>query len=200
MEQAWFSAGLWLMLALATTLPSIWFKISTALSEIVVGTVAQRIIGALVGADVPGARSAWIGLRAETGAIVLNFLAGAELDPQIFRVQWKEASVVGMAGFAGSSRDCAVARFVLNWPTRRVCMRTSLSVTNTGRRGERANTSAPDSRPTAMIWNGVYCGTQRNFPAGRRALLSCTPRSQIGSLPCAANTGENGLLDVAAPG
>jgi glutathione-regulated potassium-efflux system ancillary protein KefC len=28
---------------------------------------------------------------------VLTFLAGAELDPAIFRVKWKEATVVGPA-------------------------------------------------------------------------------------------------------
>jgi hypothetical protein len=46
MEQVWFSAALWLVLALVATMLSIWFRISTALSEIVVGTVAQLIIGA----------------------------------------------------------------------------------------------------------------------------------------------------------
>ena len=48
MEQVWFSAALWLVLALVATMLSIWFRISTALSEIVVGTVAQLIIGALM--------------------------------------------------------------------------------------------------------------------------------------------------------
>ena len=47
MEQVWFSAALWLILALIANLLSIWSRISTALSEIVVGTVAQLIIGAL---------------------------------------------------------------------------------------------------------------------------------------------------------
>ena len=59
MEQVWFSAALWLILALIATLLSIWFRISTALSEIVVGTVAQLIIGALIGTEVLGAKSAW---------------------------------------------------------------------------------------------------------------------------------------------
>lgn len=99
MEQVWFSAAIWLMLALAATLLSIWLKISTALSEIGVGTVAQLIIGALIGADVLGARSAWVSFLAGTGAIVLTFLARAELDPRIFRTKWKEATVVGMVGF-----------------------------------------------------------------------------------------------------
>src|SRR5437868_4579821 len=59
MEQVWFVAALWLALALAVTLLSIWLRISTALSEIVVGTVAQLAIGALIGAEDLGARSPW---------------------------------------------------------------------------------------------------------------------------------------------
>ncbi len=39
-------AALWLGLALAATLLSIWLRIATAMSEIVVGTVAQLAIGA----------------------------------------------------------------------------------------------------------------------------------------------------------
>jgi Kef-type K+ transport system membrane component KefB len=116
MEQVWFSAALWLILALIATLLSIWFRISTALSEIVVGTVAQLIIGALIGTEVLGAKSAWVSFLAGTGAIVLTFLAGAELDPAIFRTKWKEASVVGLVGFFSPFLGAAaVARFVLHW-------------------------------------------------------------------------------------
>ena len=116
MEQVWFSAALWLILALIATLLSIWFKISTALSEIVVGTVAQLIIGALIGTEVLGAKSAWVSFLAGTGAIVLTFLAGAELDPAIFRTKWKEATVVGLVGFFSPFLGAAaVARFVLHW-------------------------------------------------------------------------------------
>ena len=49
MMQTWFQASLWLLLALAATLISVRLKIATALSEIVVGTVAQLVIGALLG-------------------------------------------------------------------------------------------------------------------------------------------------------
>jgi len=116
MEQVWFSAALWLVLALIATLLSIWFKIATALSEIVVGTVAQLIIGALIGIEVLGAKSAWVGFLAGTGAIVLTFLAGAELDPAIFRTKWKEAMVVGLVGFLSPFLGAAaVARFILHW-------------------------------------------------------------------------------------
>ncbi len=116
MEQVWFAAALWLILALIATLLSIWFRISTALSEIVVGTVAQLVIGALIGTQALGAKSGWITFLAGTGAIVLTFLAGAELDPSIFRTKWKEAMVVGLMGFFAPFLGAAViAHFVLGW-------------------------------------------------------------------------------------
>ncbi len=116
MEQVWLVAGLWLVLALVATLLSIWLRISTALSEIVVGTVAQLIIGALIGTEALGAKSSWIAFLAGTGAIVLTFLAGAELDPSIFRTKWKEAFVVGLVGFfAPFFGAAAAARYLLHW-------------------------------------------------------------------------------------
>ena len=54
MGEVWFLATIWLSLALIATLLSIWLGIATALSEIVVGTVAQLIIGAAVGPSVLG--------------------------------------------------------------------------------------------------------------------------------------------------
>ncbi|HXX44247.1 MAG TPA: cation:proton antiporter [Candidatus Acidoferrales bacterium] len=119
MQNVWVLASVWVGLALIATLFAIWFKISTALTEIVVGTVAQLIIGALFGATSLGGNSQWITFLAGTGAIVLTFLAGAELDPQIFRLKWKEATVVGMVGFFGPFLGCtAVAHYVLHWSVR----------------------------------------------------------------------------------
>ncbi len=116
MEQVWSLAALWVGLALVATLLSIWFRISTALSEIVVGTVAQLLIGALVGSEALGMKAPWITFLAGTGAIVLTFLAGAELDPSVFRRKWKEAGAVGLVGFFGPFLGAAaVAHFVLGW-------------------------------------------------------------------------------------
>ena len=39
MDQVWFVAALWLLLALVAVLVANWLKISTVLSEIVAGTV-----------------------------------------------------------------------------------------------------------------------------------------------------------------
>ena len=119
MGNVWVLASVWVGLALIATLLAIWFKISTALTEIVVGTLAQLIIGALVGASGLGGKTEWITFLAGTGAIVLTFLAGAELDPVIFRTKWKEATVVGLVGFFGPFLGCtAIAHYVLHWTVR----------------------------------------------------------------------------------
>lgn len=83
MYDVWGIAALWLGLALIATLLSIWFRIATALSEIVVGTVAQLLIGAFIGTTI-GSDTSWVRFLSGTGAIVLTFLAGAELDPNAF--------------------------------------------------------------------------------------------------------------------
>lgn len=116
MDNTWFLAALWIGLALVATLLAIWFKISTALSEIVVGTVAQVIVVVLIGGAGLRAQTPWIGFLAGTGAIVLTFLAGAEIDPTVFRVKWKEATAVGLVSFlAPFLGSAAVAYYVLGW-------------------------------------------------------------------------------------
>jgi Kef-type K+ transport system membrane component KefB len=119
MQNVWVLASLWVGLALVATLLAIWLKISTALTEIVVGTVAQLIFGAFIVQGGLAAKSEWISFLAGTGAIVLTFLAGAELDPKIFRTKWKESTVIGLVGFVGPFLGCtAVAHYVLHWTTR----------------------------------------------------------------------------------
>jgi glutathione-regulated potassium-efflux system ancillary protein KefC len=116
MTGVWTLAALWLGLALVASLLSIWFRISTALSEIVVGTIAQLIIGAAVGSAVLGTDESWVKFLSGMGAIVLTFLAGAELDPAVFRLKWKEAAAVGLASFLFPFLGCAAAaHYVLGW-------------------------------------------------------------------------------------
>src|SRR6516225_7623805 len=99
MTGVWALASLWLGLALVASLLAIWLRISSALSEIVVGTIAQLIIGAAVGSAVLGTDESWIKFLSGIGAIVLTFLAGAELDPVVFKLKWREAVAVGLASF-----------------------------------------------------------------------------------------------------
>jgi Kef-type K+ transport system membrane component KefB len=116
MMEIWALAALWLGLALIATLASIWLHIATALSEIVVGTIAQLVIGAVIGSAVLGTGDTWVKFLAGTGAIVLTFLAGAELDPVVFRLKWKEAGAIGLIAFVAPFVGCAaVARYLLGW-------------------------------------------------------------------------------------
>jgi len=116
MDNVWFVAALWVGLALLATVLAIRLRISTALAEIVVGTLAQFLLGALLGGTGLTAQAPWVTFLAGTGAIVLTFLAGAELDPDVFRVTWREATVVGLAGFVGPFVGCAaIARWALGW-------------------------------------------------------------------------------------
>ena len=116
MENVWVLASVWVGLALIATLLAIWFKISTALTEIVVGTVAQLIVGVFIVRTGVGGSAQWITFLAGAGAIVLTFLAGAELDPTVFRAKWKEATVIGLVGFFGPFLGCAaVAHYLIHW-------------------------------------------------------------------------------------
>ncbi|MGD9788191.1 MAG: cation:proton antiporter [Sulfuricellaceae bacterium] len=116
MTEIWAQAALWLGLALVATLLSIRLRIATALSEIVVGTVAQLIIGAALGGAILAGDATWIKFLSGAGAILLTFLAGAELDPAVFRRQWKQATGIGMIGFAAPFLVCAAAaHWLLGW-------------------------------------------------------------------------------------
>ena len=119
MTDVWARAALWLGLALVATLLSIRLRVATALSEIVVGTVAQLLIGVTVGQALLGTSEAWITFLSGTGAILLTFLAGAELDPTIFRAKWKESLGIGFWSFLVPFLGCAAfAFFVLHWTPR----------------------------------------------------------------------------------
>jgi len=112
MTETWTLAALWLGLALVAGLASIWLRIATALSEIVVGVVAGAALGTLA----LGVDQEWVKFLAGAGAIVLTFLAGAELDPEVFRRKWKEATAVGLVSFFAPFLGCAAAaRWLLGW-------------------------------------------------------------------------------------
>ncbi|MGA8147529.1 MAG: cation:proton antiporter [Gallionellaceae bacterium] len=116
MTGIWAQAALWLGLALVASLLSIHLRVATALSEIVVGTIAQLIIGALLGSALLAGDASWIKFLSGAGAILLTFLAGAELDPVVFRKQWKQATAIGLVSFTAPFLGCAaLARWGLGW-------------------------------------------------------------------------------------
>ena len=93
MTEIWILASIWIALALLSTFLSVWFGIATALSEIVIGVIAQAIIVSYLDGFSLGANQQWITFLAGSGAIVLTFLAGAELNTVVLKQKWKEVSL-----------------------------------------------------------------------------------------------------------
>jgi len=113
----WLLAAFWFFLALVADFVAIRLKIAVALSEILVGIVVAFIISfwwpqyANFGSDVP-----WIKTLAGFGAVVLTFLAGAELDPSSIKGQTKPILAIGLVGFFAPFLGCtAIAYYLLHW-------------------------------------------------------------------------------------
>lgn len=92
MDNANLTAGLWIGLALAASLISIRAGISVALIEIGVGIVGGNTIGLPT--------TPWIDFLASFGAVLLTFLAGAEIDPVSLRRDLKVSLAIGAISFA----------------------------------------------------------------------------------------------------
>jgi Kef-type K+ transport system membrane component KefB len=116
MTEIWIQATLWIALAFIAALLAIGLRIATALSEIVVGILAQLLIGVVFGSALLAGDASWLKFLAGAGAILLTFLAGAELDPVVFRKEWKQATAIGLVSFAAPFFGCAaIARWALGW-------------------------------------------------------------------------------------
>ena len=53
-------------------------------------------------------KAPWITFLAGTRAMVLAFLAGADLGLNVFRAKWKESTAVGLVGFFSSTGGAVV--------------------------------------------------------------------------------------------
>jgi len=116
MEQMFTVAALWLGLAVLSTIIAYHLKISIALIEICVGVAVAAVANHFIGADALGSNQEWLRFLAATGAVLLTFLAGAELDPKVIASKKKEVFVVGLIGFLAPFLGCAaVARYLLHW-------------------------------------------------------------------------------------
>ncbi len=116
MEQIYALAALWLGLAVISAVVAYHLRISIALVEICIGVIAAAVATHLGKFDMLGADSEWLRFLAGAGAVLLTFLAGAELEPEVFQKKLKEVSIVGIVGFFAPFLGCAaVARHVLGW-------------------------------------------------------------------------------------
>jgi Kef-type K+ transport system membrane component KefB len=110
-DNAYLIAALWMGLALLASVISIRVGISVALVEIAMGVVGGNFLGLHT--------TAWIDFLAGFGAVLLTFLAGAEIDPDSFRRHLKPSLAIGAVSFAGPFVAAfLVARFGLGWELR----------------------------------------------------------------------------------
>jgi Kef-type K+ transport system membrane component KefB len=108
MASVWLQSALWLGLALLASLISIRVAVSVALIEIVVGAVAGNLIGLQI--------TDWVNFLAGFGAILLTFLAGAEIDPRIVRKHFWSSISIGVIGFVAPYLGVLLyAHFVVGW-------------------------------------------------------------------------------------
>ena len=119
MEHFFLIASLWLGMAVLAAIAAHHLKISIALVEIVLGVFAAWAVGMHGVPDFLGQDEPWLKALAGSGAVLLTFLAGAELDPQTLKTKWKEVSVVGLVGFIAPFLGCAAAsHYLAGWGAR----------------------------------------------------------------------------------
>ncbi len=109
MENIWLQSALWMVLALAAAMGSLYITISAALFEIVVGALAGNTIGLPL--------TPWISYIAGVGAVVLTFLAGTDIDPHVVKKHFAASMSIGLIGFFAPYIGCLLlARYGLGWP------------------------------------------------------------------------------------
>jgi Kef-type K+ transport system membrane component KefB len=107
-EQLWWEASIWILLALASSLLSLKIGISVALVEIIVGIIAGNTIHPNI--------TPWVKFLSSFGAVILTFLAGAELERDVIKKYWKESLILGLIGFfAPFIGAWLIAQFILGW-------------------------------------------------------------------------------------
>jgi Kef-type K+ transport system membrane component KefB len=112
-------ATVWLALAVLSTILANRLKISMALMEICVGALAGYIVSRFFDPEILHPNSEWMKFIAGSGAVLLTFLAGAELDPVSLKAKAKEVTLVGLVGFLAPFMGCAaLAYYVLGWDLR----------------------------------------------------------------------------------
>jgi len=109
MDNIWLASALWIGLALIAASLQAWIAVSVALLEIIIGAVAGNLVDLKL--------TPWVNYLAGFGAILLTFLAGAEIDVKVIRRNFGSTMAIGAVGFfAPYLGVLAWAHFILGWP------------------------------------------------------------------------------------
>jgi Kef-type K+ transport system membrane component KefB len=116
MSQIYFIAALWFLAALLSTILANQLKISMALMEIMVGAIIGYLAFKLNLTEKLTLNADWIKFIAGVAAIMLTFLAGAELNPDSLKSKFKEITIIGLVGFFAPFIGASfVAYYLLHW-------------------------------------------------------------------------------------
>jgi len=108
MQNVWFTAAAWMGLTFVASVISIRIGVSVALLEIAVGVIAGNGFGFQT--------TQWINFLATFGAVLLTFLAGAEIDPQSLRAHLRASLTIGAISFLAPFLGAwAFAYWVSGW-------------------------------------------------------------------------------------
>ena len=91
MTELWFTSAVWMALAVAASLFSVRFGVAVALGGVGLGIVAGNAFGL--------EPTPWIAALAASGATVLMFLAGTEIDRASLKADFRFNLTVGLSSF-----------------------------------------------------------------------------------------------------
>jgi len=100
MENIYLLASFWFFAAVLSTILANRLKISIALMEIIVGAVIGYAAYSFNLTGNLSLNADWLKFCTGVGAIMLTFLAGAELNPDSMKSKLKEVSIIGLIGFS----------------------------------------------------------------------------------------------------
>ncbi len=113
METIYLVAAFWFFAAVFSTALASRLKISIALMEIIVGTIIGFAAFQIGYFDKLSLNADWMKFCTGLGAMLLTFLAGAELNPDVMKAKIKEVSVIGLVGFSAPFIGCFLISFYL---------------------------------------------------------------------------------------
>ena len=116
MNSIYILASFWFFAAVLSTILANRLKISIALMEIIVGTVIGFAAFQFGLFDKLSLNADWLKFCTGVGAILLTFLAGAELNPDSMKSKIKEVSIIGSIGFFAPFTGCSlIAYYLIGW-------------------------------------------------------------------------------------
>jgi Kef-type K+ transport system membrane component KefB len=116
MNDIYFLAAFLFLAAVLSTILANLLKISMALMEIIVGAAIGYAAFRLGLTEQLSLNADWLKFCAGVGAIMLTFLAGAELNPDVMKSKIKEVSIIGLIGFFAPFAGCSlIAYYLLGW-------------------------------------------------------------------------------------